>query len=110
MGLFSKKERKLILSIGENNVQLWKEAVKELEELHTDVESAYEDLDTLTEDFQQFVESIHHKLSPTEQTKITSFAKKLGKADKCARTAVRDVRDVLRNTKKRMKEVQRDMI
>jgi hypothetical protein len=110
MGLFSKKEKKLILSLGENNVQLWKEAVKELEELHSDVQSAYEDLDTLTDDFQQFVESIHHKLSPSEQTKITSFAKKLNKADKCARIAVRDVRDALRNTRKRFKEVQRDII
>jgi predicted nucleic acid-binding Zn-ribbon protein len=110
MGLFSKKEKKLILSLGENNVQLWKEAVKELEELHGDVQTAYEDLDTLTDDFQEFIQTIHHKLSPAEQTKITAFAKKLGKADKCARTAVRDVRDVLRNTRKKLKEVQRELI
>lgn len=110
MGLFSKKERKLILSLGENNVQLWKETVKELEELHTDVQTAYEDLDTLTDDFQEFVQSIHHKLSSAEQTRLTSFAKKLGKADKCARTAMRDVRDVLRNTRKKLKEVQREPI
>ncbi|KOS04944.1 hypothetical protein AM493_01995 [Flavobacterium akiainvivens] len=110
MGLFSKKEKELILSLGKNNVQLWKEAVKELEELHADVQTAYEDLDTLTDDFQEFVESIHHKLSASEQTKITAFVKKLGKADKCARIAVRDVRDAIRNTKKRLKETQRDII
>lgn len=110
MGLFSKKEKELILSLGKNNVQLWKEQVKEVEELQTDIQTAYEDLDTLTDDFQEFVESIHHKLSSAEQARLTSFAKKLAKADKCARTAGRDVRDVLRNTKKRLKEVQRDVI
>jgi len=110
MGLFSKQEKKLLLSLGDTNIQLWKEAVKELEELYADVKSAYEDLDTITEDFQQFAESVHHKLAPQEQTKITSFAKKLGKLDKGSRDAMRDVRDVLRNHKKRLKEAQRDSI
>jgi len=110
MGLFSKQEKKILLSLGETNILLWKEAVKELEELYADVKSAYEDLDTITEDFQQFTEGIHHKLAPNEQTKITSFAKKLNKLDKGARDAMRDVRDTLRNHKKRLKESQRDII
>jgi archaellum component FlaC len=110
MGLFSKQEKKLLLSLGEKNIQYGRDAVKELEELYTDVKTAYEDLDTIADDFQRFAEAIHHKLESHEQVKITAFAKKLAKVDKCARDAVRDVRDVLRNQKKRLKEVQREII
>jgi archaellum component FlaC len=110
MGLFSKQEKKLLLGLGEKNIQSCKDAVKELEELFNDVKSAYEDLGSITEDFQGFIETIHHKLEGHEQVKLTAYAKKLGKAEKAARDAVRDVRDVLRNQKKRLKEAQRDVI
>ncbi|KGO91961.1 hypothetical protein [Flavobacterium subsaxonicum] len=110
MGLFSKKEKKLLLGLGEKNVDLCKEAVKELEELYADLKTAYEEIDNVAEEFVTFATTVTQKLEKNEQAKLTTFAKKLGKAEKCARDAVRDVHDVLRTQKKRLKEAQRELI
>ena len=110
MGLFSKKEKKLLLGLGEKNIRLYKEAVKDIEELYADMKQAYEEIDDVAEDFLKFTSTVASKLDGQERVKMESFVKKLAKAEKCARDAMRDVNDVLRSQKKRLKEAQREMI
>lgn len=106
--MFSKKELKLRQEIGKKNVQLCKEAVKDIEELYADLNNAYASIDTVTEEFIKFTDTIKTKVDETDIEKMQAFAKKLAKVDKVARDAVRDVRDVLRSQKKRLKEIQRE--
>jgi archaellum component FlaC len=105
MGLFDMKEKKLRNELGKKNVRFCREAVKELEELHDDLKSAYEGLENLVEEFRQFAETA----GEGNRQKIDDFSDKLQKFDKLARNAVRDVRDVLRNQRKRLKEASGDL-
>ena len=107
MEMFSKKDRKLLQEIHKKNTQLFKEAVKEIEELYSDLNNAYTAIDTVTEEFIKFTEEIKPKIDEADIAKMQSFAKKLAKVDKVARDAVRDVRDVLRSHRKQLKEIQR---
>ena len=107
MGIFSKNEKKLIAEMSKKHIQICKEALKEIEELYTDLSAAYEAIETVTGDFEKLTAEISTKAGPAETAKIQVFAKKISKVDKFARDAVRDVRDVLRNQKKRLKETQR---
>ena len=109
MEMFSKKERKQLQEISKKNTQLFKEAVKEIEEVYADLNNAYAAIDTVTEEFIKFTEEIKPKVNEADIIKMQAFGKKLAKVDKVARDAVRDVRDVLRSTKKRLKEIQREV-
>lgn len=110
MGLFSKKEKKLLLGIGEKNIEGYKEAVRDMEELYDELKTAYDEIDNVAEDFLKFYTTIQPRLENTERAKMEAFTKKLARAEKCARDAVRDVRDVLRLQKKRLKEAQQELI
>lgn len=89
-------------------MQLYKESVKEIEELYTDLTNAYASIDTVTEEFIKFTDTIKTKIDEADIAKMQQFAKKLAKVDKVARDAVRDVRDVLRSQKKLLKQIQRE--
>lgn len=108
MGMFSKKELKLRQEIGKKNIQLYKEAVKDIEELYTDLATAYASIDNITEEFITFANTLKSKVDDADITTMKQFAKKLAMVDKVARDAVRDVRDVLRGQKKILKEIQRE--
>jgi archaellum component FlaC len=109
MGIFDKKEKKLKQEFGKKHLSTCKEAVKEMEELHEDLKSAYGNIDTVVAEFVLFVDSVNHKLDEENAKKLAGYTKKISKVDKCARDAVRDVADVLRNHKKRLKEVTIDL-
>jgi len=108
MAMFSKKELKLKQESDKKHMQLCKETVKDIEELYADLNAAYTSIDTVTDEFVKFTETIKSKIDDADIAKMQQFAKKLAKVDKVARDAVRDVRDVLRSQKKRLKELQRD--
>jgi len=108
MEMFSKKERKQLQEIHKKNINLFKEAVKEIEEVYADLNNAYAAIETVTEEFIEFSEHIKSKVDEADIEKMQAFAKKFAKVDKVARDAVRDIRDILRSTKKRLKETQRE--
>jgi DNA repair ATPase RecN len=108
MAMFSKKELKLKQESDKKNMQLCKETVKDIEELYADLDAAYTSIDTVTEEFMKFTDTIKTKMDEADIAKMQQFAKRLAKVDKVARDAVRDVRDILRNQKKRLKEMQRE--
>ncbi|MXN93136.1 hypothetical protein GR160_18060 [Flavobacterium sp. Sd200] len=107
--MFSKKELKLRQEIGKKNIQLCKESVKDIEELYNDLNNSYTSIENVAEDFIKFTDTIKTKVEEADIEKMQAFAKKLAKVDKVARDAVRDIRDILRSQKKRLKEVQREL-
>ena len=109
MGLFSKKEKKLRQELGKKSIVFCKESVKDLEELYADITSAYQEIDNVKDQFLKFSTEVVSTLNDSDKEKLERFAQKISKMDKFANNAVRDVRDVLRNQKKRLKESQREL-
>lgn len=109
MGLFSKKEKKLRNELSKKSIVFCKESVKELEELYADITSAYQEIDNVKDQFLKFTAEAGTTLNETDKDKLERFAQKFSKLDKFANNTVRDIRDVLRNQKKRLKESQREL-
>jgi hypothetical protein len=109
MGLFSKKEQKLRQELSKKSIVFCKESVKELEELYTDITSAYQEFENAKDQFLKFTTEVGTALNETDKDKLGRFAQKFSKLDKFANDTIRDVRDVLRNQKKRLKESQREL-
>ena len=107
MSIFNKKEKKLRKEFSKKNSAFCGESVKELEELYDELKSSYEEIEIMDE-FRQFSEEAAQRLSAEDNVKLEYFIAKFKKIDKCARDAVRDVRDVLRNNRKRLKEALQD--
>ncbi|AWH85782.1 hypothetical protein HYN59_11970 [Flavobacterium album] len=104
MGLFDKKEKSLKQEFTKKNVRLNKEAVKEIEELYDDLKSGYEGIEAVVAEFKKLSVELEQRLQDGDREKMQDLSKKVVKIDKLVRDAVRDVRDVLRNQKKRVKE------
>lgn len=109
MSIFNKKEKKLKKELYKRYLTDYKDILKEFTELYDDIKESYATTDSVTEDFTTFAESITTKLPPEEAERLQQFSIELKKVDKCARDAVRDVRDVLRAHKKRLKELQNEI-
>jgi len=108
MGLFDKQEKKLRKEFNKKNTAYCRDGLRDLEELHEELKSAYETLDSVNEEFSAFREKISQNLNEEEKVKMEYFSKKFKKIDKVARDAVRDVKDLLRNQKKRLREAMSD--
>lgn len=107
MGIFDKREKKLRKELTKKNADFHRDAVKELEELHEELKAAYADIEII-EEFIKFKEEAATRLNTEDSEKLERFIKRFRKIDKMARDAVRDVRDVLRNQKKRLRESLHD--
>lgn len=104
MGLFDKQEKKLRKEFSKKNTNFCREGVKELEELHEELKAAYKTLDTIADEFSAFKDLLAKSLNEEDSAKMEYFNKKFRKLDKLSRDAVRDVSDLLRNQKKRLRE------
>lgn len=108
MGLFDKQEKKLRKELSKKNSANYREGVKELEELHEELKAAYKTLDSIAEEFSAFKELVAKSLNNEDNDKMEYFNKRFKKLDKIARDAIRDVSDLLRSQKKRLREVMQD--
>lgn len=108
MGLFDKQEKKLRKEFSKKNTAYCRETTKEIEELHEELKAAYKTLDNVAEEFSAFKDEVTKSLNEQDNAKMEYFNKRFKKLDKVARDAVRDVSDLLRNQKKRLREAMHD--
>lgn len=87
----------------------FKDAVKELDELYDDARADYEAIEKIAEQFYEFVNDLDGRLEGKDKEAMEQFAAELSKINTFAKNNVRDIRDVLRNQKKRLKELQNDI-
>lgn len=87
----------------------FKEAVKELDELYDDARADYEAIEKIVEQFDEFVKDLDGRLQGNDKEAMDQFAAEFSKINTFARNNLRDIRDVLRNQKKRLKELQNDI-
>lgn len=104
MGIFDKKAKKIKQELAKKSLLLFKESVRETEELYNDLKTDYDSIENVMAEFVKFIAYIEPKLDKKDADKINGFSRELNKIDKCARDGVRDVRYLLRNQKKRLKE------
>lgn len=88
---------------------MFKEIIKETNELYEDLRSEYETIDTVTEEFNEFLKSLIPKLGEEEAKVLEDFAVKLNKLNNCNKISVRDIREILRNQKKMLNEISREL-
>ncbi len=108
MSIF-KKTKKEQQEFRKKTISGFKDAVKELNELYDDARTEYDSLDTVINEFEHFIEELNGRLTTEDRTAMEGFLTKLNKVQRFARNSVRDVRDVLRNQKKRLKEIQNEI-
>ncbi len=87
----------------------FKDAVKELDELYEDARADYDAIERIAEQFEDFVKDLDGRLEGKDKEAMEKFAAELSKINTFAKNNVRDIRDVLRNQKKRLKELQNDI-
>ncbi|WP_294818598.1 hypothetical protein [uncultured Flavobacterium sp.] len=104
MGLFKKK--KGAKDFGAE--RLFKEAVKEMNELYDDIKSDYSDTGSIVSDFTLLLEGMKDRMDASDAKKLEEFSARLKKMDSTAKNTVRDIRDVLRSQKKRLAEIKRE--
>ncbi|MCW4468076.1 hypothetical protein OGH69_03785 [Flavobacterium sp. MFBS3-15] len=104
MGLFKKKKGTKDYSAE----RLFKDAVKEINELYDDVRSDYSEVESVMEDFSKFIEEMKSRLDTKDAEKLEDFSIRFKKMATCAKNTVRDLRDVSRNHKKRLAEIKRE--
>ncbi len=104
MGIFKKKKN--VKDYGTE--ALFKEAIREINELYDDVKSEYSDIESVISDFSNLVEEMKGRLDAGDAQKLEEMSTRLKTVDRCSKNTVRDIRDVLRNHKKRLAEIKRD--
>lgn len=104
MGIFNKKEKKLRQEFSKKNISLCKEVLKETQEVYEDITSACDNIDTIVSEFTTYLEELSGKLSKEDEAALEEFSNKLHKVNRFGTNIVRDVRDLIRNHKKRLKE------
>jgi DNA repair ATPase RecN len=106
MGLFKKGA---VPDYHTKTIKVFKEAVKEINELYDDAKAEYDTIETVVAEFSEFVQDLSGRLAEKDQQKMENFLTRLTKVNALARNNVRDLRDVLRNHKKLLKEIQNDL-
>ncbi len=86
-----------------------KDAVKELNELYEEARAEYEALEAVTEELQTLAEELYPKLGRPDGENLQNLLAHWNKVNSLVRNNVRDIRDVLRNQKKRLKELQNEI-
>lgn len=107
MGIFNKKEKKLRKELAKRQAAFCYDVVKELQELHDELKAAYGEVEIM-EEFAAFRDSAAERMGSEDIARLDAFLARFKSIDKMARNAIRDVRDVLRNQKKRLRESVRD--
>lgn len=107
MGIFNKKEKKLRKELAKKQAAFCYDVVKELQELHDELKAAYGEVEIM-EEFAAFRDSAADRMGSEDIVRLDEFLDRFKNIDKMARNAIRDVRDVLRNQKKRLRESVRD--
>ena len=109
MALFNKKEKKFRQELLKKSISSCKETLKEVNELYDDLKAAYEEIEEVSVSFSRFAATLQESLNAEQLQQLEHFITNMHRADTFARNALRDVRDLMRNQKKRYKEAQREL-
>jgi DNA repair ATPase RecN len=104
MGLFGKREKKIIEELHKKSEDHCKEISKEIDELLGELKEDYDQNSTIVHEFSSFVEEIKPKLSPEEAKKLADFSSRLTKVKRCARKGVEAMRELARDQRKVARE------
>jgi hypothetical protein len=104
MGLFNKREKKLITELHQKSESHLKEISKEIDDLLEDLTTDYNENQEVVSEFSLFVEELQTKLSPEDAKKLMDFSCRLTKVKRCAKKGVEAMRELARDQRKITRE------
>jgi hypothetical protein len=104
MGLFGKREKKIIEELHKKSEEHCKEISKEIDELLGELREDYDQNSAIVHEFSSFVEEIKAKLSKEEASKLADFSSRLTKVKRCAKKGVEAMRELARDQRKVTRE------
>lgn len=108
MGLFNKKEKKIISEISKKNKTYHDDISKEIKELLEDLKHDFQENKIVLEDFSAFINSIQNNLSKTESEELNMYFKQVSKMKNCVKKSIEGLNYLSREQKKIAKEALRD--
>jgi DNA repair ATPase RecN len=104
MGLFGKRDKKIIEELHKKSEDHCKEISKEINELLDELKEDYDQNSMIVNEFSSLIEEIKPKLSPEEAKKLADFSSRLSKVKRCARKGVEAMRELARDQRKVTRE------
>lgn len=104
MGLFNKREKKLIEELQHKSEIHLKEMSKEINDLLEDLTTEFNENQEVVNEFSNFVAELQTKLSPEDAEKLLEFNSRLRKVKRCAKKGVEAMRELARDQRKISRE------
>lgn len=108
MGLFNKKEKKIISEISKKNKTHHEDIARETKELLEDLRHEYQENKIILEDFSAFIHQIQSSLSEKETEQLNTYFRQVSKMKSCARKSIEGLNYLSREQKKIAQEALRD--
>lgn len=108
MGLFNKKEKKIIAEISKKNKTYHDDLEKEIKELLEDLKHDFQENKIILEDFSAFIHQIQSSLSEKETEQLNTYFRQVSKMKSCAKKSIEGLHYLSREHKKIAKEALRD--
>ncbi|MCG2612431.1 hypothetical protein LZZ90_13025 [Flavobacterium sp. SM15] len=109
MGLFNKKEKKLIKEISRKNKNYHSDIEKEINELLHDLKAYFNENKLILEEFSTFTTKIKPLLSQEDAVKLDNYFKQVSKMKSCAKKSIEGLNYLSREQQKISKEALRDI-
>ncbi|WP_313806881.1 hypothetical protein [Flavobacterium sp.] len=108
MGLFNKKEKKIIAEINQKSKVYHADFEKEINDLLDDLKHDYQENKIQLDDFSEFIKQMESKLSHTEIEKLNNYFAQASKMKSCAKKSIEGLNYLSREQKKMSKDAQRE--
>lgn len=104
MGLFNKKEKKIIAEISRKNKIYYADIEKEINELMEDLKHEFHENRVILEEFSNFIDQIKDQLSEEDKAKLVAYYNQVSKMKSCAKKGIEALHYLSREHQKLSKE------
>ncbi|MEW5677005.1 hypothetical protein ABGT15_11890 [Flavobacterium enshiense] len=108
MGLFNKKEKKIIAEISKKNKIYHQDIEKEITDLRDDLEHDFEENKIILEEFSIFIEELKSKISKEEFEKLNTYFQQVSKMKNCAKKGIESLNNLAKEQRKLSKDSLRE--
>lgn len=109
MGLFNKKEKKLINEISKKNKTYHSDIEKEINELLQEIKTDFTENKLILEEFSTFVAKIKPQLSQEDADQLNIYFNQITKMKSCAKKSIEGLNYLSREQQKISKEALREI-
>jgi hypothetical protein len=108
MGLFNKKEKKIIAEISKKTLVYHTDIEKEIQDLLEELKADFEENKLIIDEFSLFVSKIKLQLSHEDQEQLQHYFEQVTKMKRCAIKGIESMKQLSREQHKLSREVMRE--